>query len=101
MYQVYGVYKNADMTEGKGPMVLDRVYQERYDAEDFLKLQSGVMGRRPAEGETWDEMGDWQIKPLDVLQTLNDGEAYQRQMARNRALAKLRPDEIEALGISI
>jgi hypothetical protein len=42
--KVYLIFKNFDMTEGRGPMILDRVMGNRFDAEQFAMRQPGVMG---------------------------------------------------------
>lgn len=97
MFTAFATYRNADMTEGRGPMVLDKVFIKEEDANDYIYQQSGVMGRRPAEGETWDEMGDWQIKPLNILEHLLDGVDYQRQQLLERAYSKLTKAEHAAI----
>lgn len=43
--KVYAVYKNLDMTEGRGPMVLDKIFLNREDAWEFANKQPGIMGR--------------------------------------------------------
>jgi hypothetical protein len=83
----YGVYCNMDMTEGKGPMVLSRLYLHREHAVKYMDKQSGVMGRKPGEGsfrtihpgcKTWDCVkcfgssgGDWRIQEHEILETEN------------------------------
>jgi hypothetical protein len=82
---VYGVYRNTDMTEGRGPMALARIYLHREHAVKFMDTKSGVMGRRPGEGsfrtshpgcKTWDcqkcfgtSGGDWRVQEHEVLET--------------------------------
>jgi hypothetical protein len=45
--EVYGVYANKDMTEGRGPIVLQKLFLHREDAWAFANKQPGVMGRSP------------------------------------------------------
>lgn len=41
---VFVVFRNADMTEGRGPMVVDRVFKKFSDALTYMEGKSGVMG---------------------------------------------------------
>jgi hypothetical protein len=81
---VYGVYYNVDMTEGRGPMKLSRLYLHREHAVKFMDKQSGVMGRKPGTTnktlhpgcQTWDCVkcwgthgSDWRVEPHEVLET--------------------------------
>ncbi len=43
--RVWAVERNQDMTEGRGPMVLDKLYLNRDAAVDYMQRQRGVMGR--------------------------------------------------------
>lgn len=43
--QVFVVYKNSDMTEGRGPMVMDSVWADKAEAEEYINTKLGVMGR--------------------------------------------------------
>jgi hypothetical protein len=85
---VYAVYRQSDMTEGKGPMVLDRLYQRPVAALEYMNAQPGVMGRsgkkdhtkmvKPAPigkscpgwscKECWPYGGDYQMKGLYVFE---------------------------------
>lgn len=42
--KVYLIFKNSDMTEGRGPMVLDRVMGNKAEAIQYALDQPGVMG---------------------------------------------------------
>jgi len=59
---IFGVYKNSDMTEGRGPMVLDKLFANENDAIKYRESQLGVMGR-PLHLQ---DSGDWCIKTLEV-----------------------------------
>lgn len=95
--QVFLVYKNADMTEGRGPMVLDSIWLHQQDAENYANSRSGVMGIRgnqfhqrildwilendpekhgtlPTTCRGWfckmcfPHGGDWQVRPTEVME---------------------------------
>lgn len=62
---VYLVFRNADMTEGRGPMVFDKkVFSSFETAADYTDRQTGVMGRKAKWSEQ--EYGDWQIRIAEV-----------------------------------
>jgi hypothetical protein len=64
--KVYMVYRNADMTEGRGPMVFDRIYLKQAAAIRFIDDQDGLMGRR----FKWSEgvYTDWQVRETNVIE---------------------------------
>jgi len=62
---VYVVHRNSDTTEGKGPMVLDKIFQFLSDANNYVDDQPGVQGRRAQwSKETY---GDWTVTPVEAL----------------------------------
>lgn len=65
---VYGVYHNADMTEGRGPFVLDRIYRDEDAAWAYADQQPGVFDRSNRgswrDRDIWPYGGDWIVKPL-------------------------------------
>lgn len=78
-------------------MVLDKVFVNEYDAQTYIDEQTGVMGRKPQEGWENSPMDDWQVKPLEILEHLEDGEEYERKQAVDRAFSKLTPFEMKAV----
>lgn len=44
MEKVFVVLKNADFTEGRGPMLLHAIFSKFKDAEDYILAQPGIMG---------------------------------------------------------
>lgn len=101
MYDVYGAYRYADMNEGRGPMVLDRVFSKAADAQTYINKQRGVQGRvAPEHGWQNSEMGDWQVKPIHVLAHPDDSEEYENERIRRFALSKLSPIERRLLGLT-
>jgi len=66
---VYVVYKNADMTEGRGPMVFDRVFARRESALAYVESKSGIMGRKTDLSESKNgvlEMNDYRVVPTTL-----------------------------------
>lgn len=102
MFNIYAAFRNQDMTEGRGPMVIDRIFARESDAEEYILQQHGVMGRKPADyGEpSWAGMGDWEVKRLAVMESLDDIDTFNTQAARESALAKLTAEEKIALGLA-
>lgn len=76
--KIFAVFKNIDMTEGRGPMVLDSLWVKRDLAIEYMKTKEGIMGRSPfytnhvtghvSEGWhdpiAWQGGGDWQLKEI-------------------------------------
>lgn len=97
MMQVWATYKNEDMTEGKGPMVMDKVFLEEKDAHEYINQQPGIGGRKAQYGWQNNNWGDWQVKPLFIMEHLEDGEDYARRMLLERAYSKLTTQEKAAI----
>jgi hypothetical protein len=65
MKKIYLVFRNDDMTEGRGPMVLDSIYSSKEKAETYANAQDGVMGR--LSGGDWTKNGnDWKVETWEV-----------------------------------
>jgi len=62
--KVYLTFKNADMTEGRGPMLPDRCFLKRTDAERYIDSMPGVMGMRAKWSKQ--KYGDWAIQEIIV-----------------------------------
>src|SRR5574343_1138633 len=94
---VYLTKRNADMTEGRGPMVNDLCFANRNEAEAYIDEQDGVMGRR----ERWSQraFGDWTIDEVEVLDSYRDALAVKKESLKARALLKLTKEEKAALGL--
>lgn len=96
--KVYMTKRNADMIEGRGPMIDDLCFSERTHAEQYIDTKSGVMGRK-AKWST-EKYGDWLVEEIDVLtHSVVDAEEERKNIAAE-ALSKLDDREIEALGLS-
>lgn len=97
MMQVWATWRNSDMTEGKGPMVMDKVFMEEKDAHEYIDAQQGVFGRTAEHGWQNSDMGDWSVKPLYIMEHLQDGADYERQQLLERAYSKLTKQEKAAI----
>lgn len=40
------VLKNSDFTEGRGPMVVDKIFKSIVSAEEYVSAQSGIYGSK-------------------------------------------------------
>lgn len=56
MNTVFVVFKNADFTEGRGPMLLHRIYETFELAEEYVLLQPGIYGTKQGSS-------GWQPRP--------------------------------------
>lgn len=98
MITVWATYKNQDMTEGRGPMIRDKVFLNERDAHDYINQQEGIFGRKaPEAGWQNSRLGDWEVKPISVLEHLDDTEEHARAEAIRRAYAKLTSEEKAAV----
>jgi len=66
MFKVYGAYRYSDMTEGRGPYVLDRIFESRHIAELYINSKPGVMGRRYEW--TKGKCKDWKVEEIEVIE---------------------------------
>lgn len=89
----YQTRRNADMTEGRGPMVNDLAFLNYQDAADYIDTKSGVMGRRAKWSK--EKYGEWDIQEVHALTGPFDAVAD----AKRKALAKLTEEERKILGL--
>jgi hypothetical protein len=92
--------KNADMTEGRGPMVIDKCFSEQSFAEKYIDIQPGVMGVRH-KWSKGDNGGNWEVRPVEVIDYNIVNATQQRKLLIREALAKLSNEEIKALNIKL
>lgn len=73
MIVIYQTYRNSDMTEGRGPMIPDRAFLKREDAEKYIDDKPGIMGRKCSYENSipipWSKSksGDWEIRKIQVF----------------------------------
>lgn len=91
--QYFQTRRNADMTEGRGPMVNDLAFANWQDAADYIDTKTGVMGRRAKWSK--EKYGEWDIQKIEVLTGPYDPIAA----AKAKALAKLTSEERRILGL--
>lgn len=98
MFNVYAAYKNSDMTEGRGPMIMDRVFSKLNDANQYIDNKPGVMGRT----SKWstEKFGDWEVRVLSVVENEQVTE-IEKQERIQKALSKLTDQEKADLGLEV
>lgn len=95
--KIWQTYRNADEIEGRGPMVPDFAFLHKEHAERYIDEQPGVMGRRGQWSQQ--KYGDWEIRPVEVLDYDIIEVGFKKVKTRLIALAKLTDEEKEALGL--
>lgn len=83
---VYVVLKNADMIEGRGPMLLHSVWSNEKQPKLFIHNKNNYDGL-------------YEIKQMSVYDSIVQMNAIEESNLRARALAKLTPEEMAALGL--
>lgn len=94
---VFAVFKNSDMTEGRGHKVLDEVFLNKSDAKSYMNRQPGIMGRK----KIWsnEKYGEWEICTLYLNECVADVDVNKRKRIKENALSKLSTKEKEILGL--
>jgi len=94
---VWVARRNADMTEGRGPMVLDSIWANEEIAAEYIDAQPGIMG----VNRKWstENTGSWEIERIRVFTNVKDMADIKREKLKNQALQKLSKAEREALGL--
>ena len=87
------------MTEGRGPSVLDSIWDNRIEAERFMDEQPGVMGR-PGPWSDKKVGRDWYIEEVTVFSNAKDKVDEEQKKLIRKALRKLTEEEIDALNIT-
>ena len=91
MKEIYVVMANYDTVEGRGPMIMDCIFENIADAEQYTKTAPGIMGRI--------NMGDFDIKIMPLLSSLEEKKEFDKSSVKQRALAKLTNYEKQILGL--
>jgi hypothetical protein len=97
---VYVVKKNADFTEGRGPMLLDSVWSDPDEAVKWVKQQGGIYGSEQRvelnKYGYYAYANGYQIEKMPLLDNANEME---HETAKQKALAKLTPEDRVVLGL--
>lgn len=103
MKKVYIVMKNADFTEGRGPMLFDCAFEHGKDAVEYVSFQEGIYGSpQLVQMNTYGHYAyanGYLIDEVVVHQSIDAMEAAQVALQRQKALAKLTEEEKKLLGI--
>jgi len=62
--RIYLVFRNSDMTEGRGPMVFDSAFIKKENANNYVDTKPGVMGRKVKWSE--ERYGDWVVEESET-----------------------------------
>lgn len=89
--------KNADMNEGRGPMIIDLFFLNREHAIEYMDAQPGVFGRKFKWSKNVHD--DWDMIEIEILEYSVFEAKARKEALRKQALEKLTPEEREALGI--
>jgi hypothetical protein len=96
---IYCVLMNADFTEGRGPMLLHKVFDTRDAAHRYIMSQAGIFGSEQKYDKKYDSYNGYDIKELPVYTEADKPEEMAREERRQKALAKLSQSDREALGL--
>lgn len=103
MDKVYVVLRNADSTEGRGPMLLHAAFSDGEEAIKYVEKQGGIFGSKQevVRGKYghYASGNGYQIVEQPVYKSGEDIETIEREQLRARALGKLSEEEREVLGI--
>ncbi len=95
---MYGVYKNADMTEGRGPMIPVAFFTTTELAMDFCESKRGIMGREAPSGN-WakEKYGDWEVRPILLCDSLEAVEEVAKRKKELRETIDKAQAELDSL----
>lgn len=94
---IYCVFRNSDFTEGRGPMVLDSIWNNYEEAAKYIDNQPGIQGKKAKWSQSL--YGDWEIKKMPIFQHIEDKQAIDNALLKQKALAKLTIEERKVLGL--
>lgn len=101
--EIYVVFKNADFTEGRGPMQFHLAFTDGEEAIRYVEKQQGIYGspQRVERGKYghFAYGNGYEIDKVVVHRSVAEVIRNQKEEARKKALAKLTEEEIELLGL--
>lgn len=101
MFTVYLVQENADLTEGRGPMVTIGAFADEDDAWKYADTHGrAVMGCRPRSG-SWrtERYPDVNVVALHVAESYEEQNTLRKDQLCASGLKKLTVEERTALGL--
>lgn len=89
MFHIYAALQNADLTEGRGPMIPRAHFTMEDNCHAFLLTLDGIYGSRQG----------LECECITVYETLQECPDYQDKVVRAQALSKLTEEEKRVLGL--
>lgn len=95
--EVVVVKKNADFTEGRGPMLVDKIFDSMEAAEAYIAEQPGIYGSKQGKSR----YGEWNGYSTTVMLVYGreNWKEIAEEQERQEALKKLTAREKELLGL--
>jgi hypothetical protein len=87
MRTIWAARRNADSTEGRGPMIVIGMFEDQ-QAATRAASGWGVMG-----------VGDGDVEPMIVYESFREYNDEKTKELKNKALAKLTREDREVLGL--
>jgi hypothetical protein len=104
MKSVFIVLKNADFTEGRGPMLFHSVWEDGEQAIKYVEKQQGISGsRQKVERGKYGHFAyanGYLINEKPLMTSLGDVEAAELLTKREAALRKLNDEDKRVLGLT-
>ena len=89
--QVFVVLKNADFTEGRGPMLFHKVFATKKAAHDYIMDQEGIYGSK--QGVSSYGYNGYNIREVDVIESYDAGSKKIANEEYEKALQNLKAAE--------
>jgi hypothetical protein len=89
MFHIYAALQNADLTEGRGPMIPRAHFTMENDCNAFLLTLDGIFGSRQG----------LECECVTVYEKLLECPDYREEVVRAQALSKLTEEEKKILGL--
>lgn len=104
MNRIYIVLKNADFTEGRGPMVFHNAFTTPALACDYVRVQEGIYGSKQEvevvrEKDVYARGNGYDILESPLYSSLDQVLTFEKEILKAQALAKLSAAERKALGL--
>ena len=99
MFTIYQVWWESDMTEGRRPKRYVTSFMVEEDAWSYANSKSGLMGRKCEDWRTYSGGQDWDVRQVNVYETLDESSEATKEDIKKKALAKLTTIEKAILGL--